>query len=624
MSISVVFAQTTKPKFTLERISGHAFQPSGDKMLCDPATSPITILSCEGEPANPNGPAGGAPMTWTATGSNNFYYSRIYNGLDTFQIVQAGTNNSVNTAGANGNYVGNLAIGIGTNTCLSPGTWTVQVWDVMDADGDLLPDRDGNGAIIGCFTECTFLFQPSCLPDTGPAFTATVMDIGCTVDGSISLSNFDLNRFYCTNINGSDLTYSWTGPGGFTANTTDISGLAPGSYTVVVEDFYGCTSTLTSTVGTIAPVAISCAAVAPPTTVGGSDGQAQIDILTGSGDYSITWSGPTSGSTPSAFDGPNLISTLSTGTYTFIVTDDVSGCTNMCTVTIDEPPCLIDFTVMLDADGNVVITILGGFADVFLDFVGPTNMTTIGPIGPGGITLPAINFIPGDYDFFLYESVRGPTTPIPCEAFRDLTVPPVDCSDLTFTLEDLQAPNCGGIDDGRIEISFTGNFFPVILWTGPGIDGDGGLIQDNLGPGTYSFEIFDSRDCSVDSTFTFMTPPALTMTCGAVGETLASRDDGMIGYEITGGMPNYRLSYTATDLAGNPLPPVNNLLTPNLDTLRNLQAGTYVLVITDDNGCTTTCTAMVTEPNCTLTANCAVTNPITAGGTGSFDGHFRW
>lgn len=33
-------------------------------------------------------------------------------------------------------------------------------------------------------------------------------------------------------------TYSWSGPGGFTANTEDLSGLAGGTYTVTVTDLY--------------------------------------------------------------------------------------------------------------------------------------------------------------------------------------------------------------------------------------------------------------------------------------------------------------------------------------------------------------------------------------------------
>lgn len=43
-------------------------------------------------------------------------------------------------------------------------------------------------------------------------------------------------------------TFSWTGPGGFTANTEDITDLAGGSYTVTVTDDNGCTYSLTTNI----------------------------------------------------------------------------------------------------------------------------------------------------------------------------------------------------------------------------------------------------------------------------------------------------------------------------------------------------------------------------------------
>ncbi len=48
-------------------------------------------------------------------------------------------------------------------------------------------------------------------------------------------------------------TYSWTGPGGFTASTEDISGLEYGTYTVTVTDVYCGVAVLDVFVDSLAP-----------------------------------------------------------------------------------------------------------------------------------------------------------------------------------------------------------------------------------------------------------------------------------------------------------------------------------------------------------------------------------
>ena len=111
-----------------------------DKMPCE-AGNTLAIVSCDGEDGDEGDglASNGAFMTWTATGSTTgLYYSRIYNGPDTFQIVQGGTSNSVYAEGADGTHTSNLIIGSGTNGCLAPGIWTVQVWSVLDDDGNLM------------------------------------------------------------------------------------------------------------------------------------------------------------------------------------------------------------------------------------------------------------------------------------------------------------------------------------------------------------------------------------------------------------------------------------------------------------------------------------------------------
>ena|SRR6218665_687902 len=83
------------------------------------------------------------------------------------------------------------------------------------------------------FAAFTFL----CL--AGSAFaddlTFTVVN---TIPGS-STGSIDMN------VSGgiAPFTYSWSGPGGFTANTEDLSGLATGTYTITVTDHYCGTAT---------------------------------------------------------------------------------------------------------------------------------------------------------------------------------------------------------------------------------------------------------------------------------------------------------------------------------------------------------------------------------------------
>lgn len=573
------------------------------KMPCDPGSSPITIVSCEGEtPVNGDeDPANGAFMEWVVTGTNNLYFSRIYNGPDTFNIVRQGTSNSVYPANEPDgvSYRGRLAIGgigTGSNNCLEPGTWTVQVWDVMDADGDLQPDVGPDGAIIGCFTECSYTFFPSCPNTTNPPFTVDVRDLGCNgTGGYVNLVNFQMADLYCVDGDGGGATFSWTGPDGFTATTRDVSNLDPGIYTVAVMDFYGCTSFWTRNIVQLDNVAMTCSVVNGPSVFGTSDGAFSIDIFSGSGDYTISWVGPTNGMRTNAVDGINTISGLPAGSYTVTVTDVLSTCSEMCTIVLPDPPCVIDFSVSEDNIGNIIITILDGTPDYFVSYTGPTFRDDIGPFDNGGLLINAGEFEIGEYVFTVYEAGRPD-----CSDFRFYEIPGPDCSDLTFTLNELRQISCNGRNDGRIEISFTGDHNPVVFWMGPGVDGSSATTLENLSPGNYAYQINDSRGCFLEGNFDIIAPPALLFTCAHANEALPENDDGRIWFDINGGTTGYLLSYTATDPDGMALPSVTDRPVTNGDTLFNLPAGTYQLTLRDANGCTQTCSALIDQPVCDL------------------------
>jgi hypothetical protein len=100
-------------------------------------------------------------------------------------------------------------------TGLSAGPYTITI---TDANGCM-------GTVNGTVTE------PSVISGT-----STVTNEITGADGAINISISGGTAPY---------TYSWSGPGGFTSSSEDISGLVTGNYTVIVTDANGCTFQIT-------------------------------------------------------------------------------------------------------------------------------------------------------------------------------------------------------------------------------------------------------------------------------------------------------------------------------------------------------------------------------------------
>src|SRR5678816_379922 len=116
------------------------------------------------------------------------------------------------------------------------------------------------------------------------------------------------------------LTYAWTGPGGFTATTEDITALASGSYHITMTDANGCTLDQDIVVGqanntlAINPSVTDAGCTAPP-------GAITLIAGGGTGTFICAWTGP-GGFTAITED----ITALASGTYHITITDG-NGCT---------------------------------------------------------------------------------------------------------------------------------------------------------------------------------------------------------------------------------------------------------------------------------------------------------
>jgi gliding motility-associated-like protein len=210
-----------------------------------------------------------------------------------------------------------------------PGTYTVTV--------------TGSG---GCTTSAT----ATCVvtQSGGINLSATITNVLCN---GASTGAIDLTP----SAGATPYTYSWTGGGAM----EDPSGLAAGTYTVLVTDNSGCTNTASYTI-TEPPTAISLVTSSNPALCGAATGSASVVASGGAGGYTYSWS-------PSGGAAANAASIVA-GTYTVTVTD-ANLCTQSATVTVGSTSAVVvtvnslaDVTCLGGNDGSVSVTGSGGVA----------------------------------------------------------------------------------------------------------------------------------------------------------------------------------------------------------------------------------------------------------------------
>jgi len=169
--------------------------------------------------------------------------------------------------------------------------------------------------------------------DAVTACSIVILDVGeiiCSISGTDTSCELN-NGAASVNLTGGSGSFSYSWSNG--ANTQTISGLSSGSYSVTVTDTNsGCTTSCSVTIASSNPV--SCTVSGNDAVCGQADGSASVIVSGGSGNYSYSWS-----------NGANTqsVSNLAEGTYTVTVTDNTSGCTTSCNVTIG---CCLSITTL--------------------------------------------------------------------------------------------------------------------------------------------------------------------------------------------------------------------------------------------------------------------------------------
>ncbi len=200
-------------------------------------------------------------------------------------------------------------------------------------------------------------------------------------------------------------------------------------------------------------------------------------------------------------------------------------------------------------------------------------------------------------------------------------------SDIFAYIEEQTHVSCHGLSDGSVFIKASGGFGPYYykLNNNPPQYCTG--LFENLAAGSYNVLVTDGEGCTFTVSFHIQEPTLLTLSVVSLTDVLCKGGStGSVALSAAGGTTPY--SYSIIEKPEGADPDVDN----NLFT--NMQAGDYIVGVTDINGCTATTTLTISEPAEPLLATYTVEHVIchdgntgsatisTTGGTPPY--HYLW
>jgi hypothetical protein len=305
--------------------------------------------------------------------------------------------------------------------------------------------------------------------------------------------------------------YAWTGPGGFTASTEDISGLAAGDYTVTITGGNG-TATATYTVGQ--PTAISISEVVTNVSCnGGNNGAINISVSGGTGGYTFSW---TNGATTEDISG------LTAGNYTVTVTDG-NGCKATKQIAVTQPPVLSLSTTKTDVSCN------GGTN-------GSINLTVNGNTSPysfawsNGATSEDISSLSAGSYSVIVTDANG------CTATTSVTINEPAAIVASYTASPIL---CKG-GSSTVTIKATGGTAP---YTGTG--------TFSQAAGTQTYTVTDANNCTASVSVTVTEPAELTLGTSKTDVSCNGGNTGAVNFTVTGGTPGVNITQNFNSLASS-------------------------------------------------------------------------
>jgi gliding motility-associated-like protein len=494
-----------------------------------------------------------------------------------------------------------------TVTGLSPGTYTVTITDAS-----------------GCSSVNTVT-----LPNP-PAITSAnnVTNVSCNGGSNGSVTAIPANGT-------APYSYNWSPIAG--SNAT-LGSLPAGTYTCIITDANGCTGTTSATITqpnaittTVSSTNVSCN--------GGGNGTASVvSVGGGTAPFSYAWNTAPVQSTTTATNLP-------AGTYAVTITD-ANGCTSTSSgTTVSQPSALVlsaihTFSICGQANGTITATVSGGTAPYTFSLNGGASQSSnfFNNLAGGNYTVIATDA--NGCSNTIIETVGV----LPTVNIQSSTATPVSCF---------------GGNNGSITLVASGGT-PPLLYNLSGSPQQPSPTWNNLTAGNYTVVVTDANNCPTTVNVSVTQPTLLTASSNIAGTTCSNANGSIVAsanggtlpyvYTLNGGasqtsnsfqnLPSgayillvtdangctVSVSNTLTDQPGpvitsNPSSNVscnggtNGTITVNTNlgttplafslnggstqangNFSGLIAGSYSILVTDANGCSTSGSATITEP----------------------------
>ena len=474
---------------------------------------------------------------------------RDANGCLDFVPVTIGQNAAINAAIVNVVNIGCAGASTGSLTVsASGGTGTYSyVWSNNDTTATISNLAAGNYSVtVTDGNGCTATTNGS-LTQAPALFSnfAAIDSVSCAGgnDGAIDLT-----------VNGGTPPYSFNWSN--SATTEDVINLTAGTYSVTISDNNVCTLTASATV--FEPTTISSSITGTDNSCNGDmSGSVTFTISGGTPPYTFFWS---SGATTQ-----NLTS-LPGGLYTVIATDD-NGCQVTSSYTVDEPQ-------PLQANFQVTNVACAGTSSGAIDLTVSGGTTPYTYLWSNAATTQDLSLLPGGWYGVTITDSLG------CTLTDSVFVDEPSVS-LVGSLN-VTDVSCFGANDGSIDLSLNGGTLPyTYAWSNLASTED----IFNLGPGTYSVTVTDDQGCIYSNSAMVNQPLDLVTTTSGTDPSCAGLSDGTASVSVSGGTPPYSYLWSNFSLGSS---------------TGNLSAGTYVVIVTDANGCQAVDSVVLTDPPAVL------------------------